>query len=232
VPRAALTSTPSLSINKSRRNRDQRTATLVLLLIGHDPASQQIHETGPRRIPVLPGSEACLVGVISHVTHDTQLRTVQHLRHQRTQEEVKHYYLSWKKAQACVEYPLSESRRTRGEEGCSPIQDKPITSYTIVHRTVPKQNSHRHSSKDRRAYREPSKDRPSSAVEQASGRFKGTLIGTSGGPDIQPADLPKRISVPRRYDRDPNWQGFMKLTENQRPDRVEVINKPLPRRPR
>jgi hypothetical protein len=94
VPRAALTSTPSLSIN--RRNRDQRTATLVLLLIGHDPDPQQIHETGPRRILVLPGSEACLVGVISHETRDTQLRTVQHLRHQRTQEEVKHYYLSWK----------------------------------------------------------------------------------------------------------------------------------------
>jgi len=201
----------------------------MLLVTDHDPNPRRIFETGPRRTLMLLRSEACLAGLHSHVTRD-----LQHLIHQRAQGEVRAQSSDLERAEARVEYTLPVSPRASRRSGRSPMQETPTSSYTIVRRIVSTKKSHGHSSHKKGSYREPSTDNPDSAVDQApSGRFKGTVIATfGGGPDIQPSDLPARITVPRRYDQDPGWRDFLERTDNQRPDEVEVFNKPPPRRDR
>ena len=189
---------------------------------------------------MLRGLGECFVGPTFHVNRDKQLNFVQHLICQRTQQKVRKFYLTIDRAQSCLEHSFPDSPRTSRKDGHdfrsrSPVQETLNPSFTIVRRKVSSHKSGQHSSTRRKTYREPSKkDTPNPAVDEApSGRFRGSLIGTSGGrPDIQPADLPERISVPDRYGRDPDWLGVLELTKNQGQEEVQVFNKPSPRRRR
>jgi hypothetical protein len=105
---------------------------------------------------------------------------------------------------------------------CSLTQSTPISPYTIVRRKVPTEKSHRHGSERKDTDGEPTKKTHESVVDRApSGRFRCTEI--SGGRDISPAGLPKRIPVPKKYRANRHWQDFEEITKNQSQRHVEVF---------
>jgi len=125
-------------------------------------------------------------------------------------------------AQFCVESSFSDNTGISGIDRRestpqSLMQETRPSPYTIIHQKVPRDKSNRPSSKRSATYDKPPEQRTESAVNRARPR-QSRRTKVKGGHEISPAGHYKRISVPREYLEDPDWEEFVGTTKNQGQD--------------